>query len=98
MRLGIFRALRWVGQLTLPVYIFHIFAISALSAVVKLSGLAPMLDSPLWAIILPPVLAFAILIVSRKLGHLILGSRVSWLLSAPDWIVGPPAPRKVPAS
>ena len=84
----VMRALRRIGQLTLPVYIFHIFAISVLSAVVKLSGITDTIHSGLWALILPPVLAVSILIASRLLGQLILGSRASWLLSAPDWLVG----------
>jgi len=81
-------ALRRIGQLTLPVYIFHIFAISVLSAVVKLGGITGMIHSGPWSVILPPVLAAVILIASRLLGQLILGSRASWLLSAPDWLVG----------
>lgn len=97
MRAGLLRALRWVGQLTLPVYIFHIFAISALSAVVNLSGITSAIHSPVWAIILPPVLSILILMVSRKIGQLILGSRASWLLSAPDWMVGKAEPKKLPA-
>lgn len=94
----VFRALRHIGQLTLPVYIFHIFAISALSAVVKLSGLTELIHSDAWSVILPPLLAAAILMVSRLLGQLILGSRAKWLLEAPDWIVGTTVPRRVSAS
>lgn len=81
---------RWlerVGQGTLPVYIFHIFAISALSAVVKITGLSRWISEniQLAGAVLPPVVMFVLVSASMFLGRLILRSPARWVLS-PDWL------------
>ncbi|MDV8069605.1 acyltransferase family protein [Rhodococcus sp. IEGM 1366] len=83
------RSLQWIGRQTLPVYIFHIFAISVLSAAVKISGLDEVLraNALLWATLLPPVLAAGIIVSARLLGQGILASPARWLLQAPPLLV-----------
>ena len=76
-----------VGKLTLPVYIFHIFAISALSGLVKLTGFSSIIsaDRQLYGAIIPPILAALLAWVSLLLGRVILASPFRWTLS-PDWL------------
>ena len=89
------RAFAAVGRMTLPVYIFHIFAISALSGVVKAAGIDRILaqGAPLWGTILPPVLAVLVILACRLAGRWILGSRARWLLEPRAWF---PVERRSP--
>ena len=90
------RGLRRIGAQTLPVYIFHIILVSVLSAAVKLSGLMPLLqDAPgVAAAIIPPLLVLPIILICLYAGRLIKGSRLSWLLTAPAFLVSARQPRQ----
>ncbi len=76
-----------VGALTLPVYIFHIFAISALSVLTKVSGAGDVIADhiQLSGAVIPPLLMLVIIWMSMMIGRAILASRLRWLLS-PDWL------------
>jgi uncharacterized membrane protein YcfT len=89
------RAFAAVGRMTLPVYIFHIFAISAMSGAVSAVGVERILaeHAPVWGAILPPVLAVIVILACRLVGGWILGSRARWLLEPRAWLpTGRPAP------
>lgn len=88
------RALRWVGRQTLPVYVFHIFIVSALSAGLKLAGLVPVLQqhTQLWGAILPIALLVPVVIASRIIGAAVLGSRLRWMLEGPRWLTASRTP------
>ena len=94
MRSPISRAFRWLGELTLPVYIFHFVALTVLTGVATLTPIFVFTGSNplLWGAVLPPTLALAIVLASRTMGQLILRSRFRWLLAAPDWVVGASRP------
>ncbi|MEJ1155997.1 acyltransferase family protein [Microbacterium marmarense] len=79
--------LEQVGSLTLPVYIFHIFALSALSGIVKLTGVDQwiMAFPQLFGALLPPAVALSLVVASAFIGKLILRSPLSWSLS-PRWL------------
>ncbi len=83
------RGLRRVGSQTLPVYIFHIVLISALSAVVKLTGLMPLLQSSpgVAAAVVPPLLVLPTILLCLTAGSLIKRSPFPWLLEAPSFLV-----------
>lgn len=87
MSSALMRAFAAVGRMTLPVYIFHIFAISVLSGAIGLSGLSRLLGehAAVWGAVLPPVLAVAIILACRLVGGWILGSRLRWLLEPRAW-------------
>jgi uncharacterized membrane protein YcfT len=89
MNSPVLRVLRVVGEMTLPVYVFHIFAVSALSAGVKVLGLSSVLTDQalISGLILPPVLAVGILATSRILGRWVLASRFHWLLLPSGWFM-----------
>lgn len=76
-----------IGKATLPVYIFHIFAISALSAIVKLTGFSGWITAnfQLAGALIPPLVTIVLVTASIIIGRLILASPVRWLLS-PDWL------------
>ena len=84
---------RWLqnlGSQTLPVYIFHIFLISVISALVKVSGLLHVLQSNLQLsnALLPPLMTVPIVVVTVWLGKLIRSGPFWWLLQAPPALVG----------
>lgn len=89
------RILRRIGSQTLPVYIFHIFLVSVVSAVAKVIGLQDLLHSHigLWSVLMTPLLAIPIIYISYTAGHIILVSKFRWLMEAPQWLV----PKKIPA-
>lgn len=92
MDAAIGRALQWVGRLTLPVYIFHIFAISLMSAIWAAVGLrVNSSNAGTVLLIVPPLLAVVLTVASRVVGSRVLNSRLRWLLSAPSWLVAPRA-------
>jgi uncharacterized membrane protein YcfT len=101
MRGVLARGLRWVGRQTLPVYVFHIFIVSALSATLKMTGLVPVLQqhTAVWGAILPIALLVPVVVASRMLGAAVLGSRLRWMLEGPRWLtvsrpaVASPTPR-----
>jgi uncharacterized membrane protein YcfT len=88
------RALRWVGRQTLPVYVFHIFLVSALSAALKLSGLVPVLQqhTQAWGAILPIALLVPVVVASRIIGAAVLGSPLRWALEGPRWLTASRTP------
>ena len=90
------RGLRRIGSQTLPVYIFHIVLISALSAVVKLTGLMPLLQSSpgMAAAVVPPLLALPVVLLCLSAGSLIKRSPFPWLLDAPSFLVGAGKPKE----
>ncbi|WP_091606615.1 acyltransferase family protein [Arthrobacter koreensis] len=90
------RGLRRIGSQTLPVYIFHIVLISALSAVVKLTGLMPLLQSSpgMAAAVVPPLLALPVILLCLSAGSLIKRSPFPWLLDAPSFLVGARKPKE----
>lgn len=80
-----------IGKLTLPVYIFHIFAISVISLLVKESGLGVLISHSivLSAAVIPPLLTPVLVVASMFVGRIILDSPVRWLMT-PDWLkLGP---------
>ncbi|MFT2689805.1 acyltransferase family protein [Clavibacter zhangzhiyongii] len=91
------RALRWVGRQTLPVYVFHIFLVSALSAALKLTGLVPVLQqqTQVWGAILPIALLVPVVVASRIIGAAVLGGPLRWTLEGPRWLTASRTP--VPA-
>jgi uncharacterized membrane protein YcfT len=92
------RALRWVGRQTLPVYVFHIFLVSALSAALKLSGLVPVLQqhTQAWGAILPIALLVPVVVASRIIGAAVLGSPLRWALEGPRWLTASRTPADAP--
>ena len=88
------RALRWVGRQTLPVYVFHIFLVSALSAALKLAGLVPLLreHTYAWGAFLPIALLVPVVVASRVIGAAVLGSPLRWMLEGPRWLTASRAP------
>ena len=94
------RGLRRVGSQTLPVYIFHIVLISALSAVVKLTGLMPLLQNApgVAAAVVPPLLVLPTILICLTAGSLIKRSPFPWLLEAPAFLVGTRKPKQVAAA
>lgn len=93
-------ALQWIGQLTLPVYVLHFFAISAVSAAAKLTGLGELIqrDLHLWGAVLPPALAVGIVVACRLTGQMIMGSRARWLLVGPAWLTRAGRPHPFPVA
>ncbi|MEV8273380.1 acyltransferase family protein [Microbacterium sp. NPDC077184] len=80
------RTLERVGGLTLPVYIFHIFALSVVSGLVGLTLGRQIAEHPyLFGAILPPLAAVVIIWASMLAGRLILATPLRWTLS-PDWL------------
>ncbi|MBF4617467.1 acyltransferase family protein [Clavibacter sp. VKM Ac-2873] len=94
------RALRWVGRQTLPVYVFHIFIVSALSAALKATGVVPALQqhTQLWGAILPIALLVPVVVASRIIGAAVLGSRLRWMLEGPRWLTAGRAPAAADAA
>lgn len=84
------RMLQRLGSQTLPVYIFHIFLISLLSALVKISGLLPLLHAnlDLSNALLPPLVTLPIVVATVWLGARIRSGPFRWLLEAPGALVG----------
>lgn len=84
------RWLQTLGSQTLPVYIFHIFLISVISALVKVTGLLYLLQSNLQLsnALLPPLMTVPIVVVTVWLGKLIRSGPLWWLLEAPPALVG----------
>jgi len=84
--------LRSIGQQTLPVYIFHLFFLAGFGALFRVLGvedLAAAQGHPqLISAFLVPVVAAGTIFASILLGRLIARSKVSWLLEAPEWLVG----------
>jgi hypothetical protein len=83
-----------VGRQTLPVYVFHIFLVSGLSAALKLTGLVPVLQqhTQVWGAILPIALLVPVVVASRIIGAAVLGSRLRWTLEGPRWLTASRTP------
>ncbi len=81
------RLCTWIGKQTLPVYIFHIFGISAISLMVKAVGLDTVITNSigLASLVIPPLLTVFLVTISLALGRMILGSRSRFLLN-PAWL------------
>lgn len=71
-----------IGQMTLPVYIFHIFGIAAMSALFKVTGLDLRFDAadPMLGAIFIPILAIALVSSSRLVGDALVRSPLYWLV------------------
>lgn len=81
------RQLEEIGKHTFPVYIFHIFGVSAISLLVKASGLGLLISDhvQIAAFCIVPVLTFVLVWASMVVGRIILSSPARWLLT-PDWL------------
>ena len=81
------RVLAQIGKSTLPVYIFHIFLISVLSAAVKIMGFDDIIAAnlQLWSVVLPPVMTALLVSLCMWVGGLVLRSPLRWTLS-PEWL------------
>jgi fucose 4-O-acetylase-like acetyltransferase len=88
------RMLQRLGSQTLPVYIFHIFLISLISALVKISGLLPVLQGHLFVsnALLPPLVTLPIVMATVWLGAKLRSGPFRWLLEAPAALVGAKSP------
>lgn len=84
------RMLQRLGSQTLPVYIFHIFLISIISGLVKISGLLHVLQDHLHLAnaVLPPLMTLPIVAATVWLGARIRSGPFRWLLEAPKALVG----------
>ncbi len=71
-----------VGQMTLPVYIFHIFGIAVMSALFKVTGLDLRFDAadPMLGSTFIPILAIALVSSSRLVGEALSRSPLRWLV------------------
>lgn len=71
----------WIGRLTLPVYILHIFAISILSAAIKIIGFTSIMRAypATTDFFITPVLAGIVLLSARVIGHVVVRSPAKWL-------------------
>jgi uncharacterized membrane protein YcfT len=92
------RGLKKIGERTLPIYIFHLFGIYLLGVGARATGLVDALQPPsvFSSFLIPPLIATILILISRMLGGLILGSRVDWLLNAPRWLVASSGPKLAP--
>jgi len=88
--------LRRIGQDTLPVYIFHIFLISIISAGSKYLGLISFFrnDLPNLSWIIPPVMTACLIPAALGIAWLIRKSPVAFLLAAPAWLTSPDWPKR----
>ncbi|MFT3945112.1 MAG: acyltransferase family protein [Ancrocorticia sp.] len=77
----------WIGRQTLPVYIFHIFGISAISLIVKAVGLDSLIINHMGiaSSVIPPLLTVLLVSISMLMGTIILGSRARFLFN-PAWL------------
>ena len=87
--------LKKVGQDTLPVYIFHIFMISIISAGSKYFGLIGFFrnELPNLAWLIPPVMVACLIPTALFIAWLIRISPLAFLLEAPAWLTSPDWPR-----
>ena len=86
--------LQRLGSQTLPVYIFHIFLISLISALVKITGFIHVLQSDLQIsnALLPPLITVPVVLGTVWLGTRIRSGPLWWLMEAPKALVGAKAP------
>lgn len=89
------RMLRRIGQDTLPIYLFHIFLISIISAGSKVTGLIGVLrhDLPNLSWIIPPVMVAILIPSALLLAKLIRRSPLRFMLVAPAWLTSSEWPR-----
>lgn len=87
--------LKRVGQDTLPVYIFHIFMISIISAGCKYLGLIDFFrnDLPNLAWLIPPVMVACLIPTALFIAWVIRISPLAFLLQAPAWLISPDWPK-----
>lgn len=80
-----------VGQNTLPIYIFHIFLISIISAGTKAVGLVDYFRNhlPNLSWIIPPLMVVGIIPVTLLLARMVRNSPIAVLLHAPAWLTSP---------
>lgn len=85
------RLLRRLGQDTLPIYIFHIFLISMISAASKASGLIPLLRNhlPNLSWLLPPVLVIIIIPTTLLIAKVLHATPLAFMIKPPAWLVSP---------
>lgn len=79
------RMLQRIGRDTLPIYIFHIFLISLVSTVVKMSGLMHLFREhlPLVNWVVPPLMMVTIVPTTRLIARFVRSSPLAVLLKAP---------------
>lgn len=89
------RILKRIGQDTLPVYVFHIFGISVMSAGTKMFGLIDVFrnDLPNLAWVIPPVMVAFLIPATLGIAWLIRKSPFRFLLHPPAWLVSPDWPK-----
>ncbi len=87
--------LQRLGRDTLPIYVFHLFIISAVSAVAKITHLDTFLADhlPVASSLVPPLLTVLIIPFTLWAASLIRRSPLRWLLVAPTAVVGAAADR-----
>lgn len=91
MKVPLMRLLQRIGRDTLPIYTFHLFLISLVSAAVKMTGLTHLLRQHLEVVnwVVPPLMTLAILPTTRLVAALIRRSPVSFLLEPPEMVTSP---------
>lgn len=90
------RILKRIGQDTLPVYVFHIFGISVISAGTKMFGLIDVFRNhlPNLAWVIPPVMVAFLIPATLGIAWLIRKSPFRFLLHPPAWLVSPDWPKR----
>lgn len=80
-----------VGQDTLPIYIFHIFSISVISAGVKALGLVAHFrnDLPNLAWVIPPIMVAVLVPATLGMAWVVRHTPFAVLLQAPVWLTNP---------